>query len=50
LPGSHFQVEKPALLEAAEARLRKAGAEVVTLPSGIKTIDPWGTRVRLLKV
>ena len=37
-----------AALEAARARLEKAGAPLVALASGFETADPWGTRVRLV--
>jgi catechol 2,3-dioxygenase len=42
--------EKLDLLTAQEERLRKGGARLVQLPDGVEAIDPWGTRVRLLKV
>lgn len=42
--------EKQELLAAQEERLRKGGARVAQLPDGVEAIDPWGTRVRLLKV
>ncbi|MES1147927.1 MAG: VOC family protein, partial [Bradyrhizobium guangdongense] len=42
--------EKPDLLTAQEARLRKAGAKVEALANGVEAVDPWGTRVRLIKV
>ena len=41
--------EKPDILAAQEQRLRKGGAKVSTLADGLEAIDPWGTRVRLLK-
>jgi catechol 2,3-dioxygenase len=31
-------------------RLRQAGVEVSTVANGIEAADPWGTRVRLIKV
>lgn len=42
--------EKQELLAAQEERLRKGGAEVTALADGVEALDPWGTRVRLLKV
>jgi catechol 2,3-dioxygenase len=42
--------EKQELLAAQEERLRKGGARVAQLPDGVEAIDPWGIRVRLLKV
>jgi catechol 2,3-dioxygenase len=42
--------DKQDLLAAQDERLRKAGVQVTTLPNGLEAIDPWGTRVRLLKV
>ena len=41
---------KQDILAAQEERLRKAGAQLTTLANGVEAIDPWGTRVRLLKV
>ncbi len=45
-----LEVEKPEMFAAQEERLRQAGARVASLANGIETIDPWGTRVRLIKV
>jgi catechol 2,3-dioxygenase len=45
-----LEVEKPDLFAAQEERLRQAGLEVATVASGIETVDPWGTRVRLIKL
>jgi catechol 2,3-dioxygenase len=42
--------EKQDILAAQEERLRKGGVHVAQLPEGVEAIDPWGTRVRLLKV
>ena len=44
-----IDVEKPDLFAAQEERLHKAGAKVVAIANGIETIDPWGTRVRLIQ-
>ena len=37
------------VLDAATARLKAANAEIVVIPGGIETADPWGTRVRFVK-
>lgn len=42
--------EKRDILAAQEERLRKGGVQVTALANGVEAIDPWGTRVRLLKV
>ncbi|WP_027555722.1 VOC family protein [Bradyrhizobium sp. Cp5.3] len=42
--------EKQELLAAQEERLRKGGAQVTALANGVEAVDPWGTRVRLIKV
>jgi catechol 2,3-dioxygenase len=38
------------MLAAQEQRLRQTGAQVAALADGIETVDPWGTRVRLIKI
>jgi catechol 2,3-dioxygenase len=38
-----------AALQAAAARLTAANAPLTTIPGGVETADPWGTRVRLVK-
>jgi catechol 2,3-dioxygenase len=38
------------LFAAQEERLRKAGSEIVTVTDGIEVSDPWGTRVRLIRL
>ena len=45
-----FEVEKPDLFAAQEQRLRQAGAEVVKFTNGLEASDPWGTRIRIVKV
>jgi len=45
-----LQVEKPDMFAAQEERFRQTGARVAALASGIEAVDPWGTRVRLVKV
>src|SRR3954466_8997996 len=42
--------EKQELLAAQEERLRKDGAKVTALADGVEAIDPWGTRVRLIRI
>jgi catechol 2,3-dioxygenase len=38
-----------AAFDAAGARLKAANAAVASIPGGIETADPWGTRVRFVK-
>jgi catechol 2,3-dioxygenase len=45
-----LETEKPDLLAAQEERLRQAGVQVATVSNGLEAVDPWGTRVRLVKV
>ena len=45
-----LEVEKPDVFAAQEQRLRQAGLEVATVANGLETVDPWGTRVRLIKL
>jgi catechol 2,3-dioxygenase len=45
-----LEVEKSDLLEAQQERLRQAGAQIAAIADGFETVDPWGTRVRLVKV
>ena len=45
-----LEIEKAELFAAKEERLRQAGVEVATVANGLETADPWGTRVRLVKV
>lgn len=45
-----LDVEKPDLFAAREERLRKTGANVVPIANGIEAVDPWGTRLRLIKL
>jgi catechol 2,3-dioxygenase len=45
-----LEVEKHDLFAAQEERLRQAGAQVAALANGLEAVDPWGTRVRLVKV
>jgi catechol 2,3-dioxygenase len=45
-----LEIEKPDLFAALEERLRKGGSEIVTVAGGIEVSDPWGTKVRLIKL
>ena len=45
-----LEVEKQDLFAAQEERLRQAGAQVAALANGVEAVDPWGTRVRLVRV
>ncbi len=45
-----LEIQKPDLFDAQAERLRKAGADIVTVTDGIEVRDPWGTRVRLIRL
>jgi catechol 2,3-dioxygenase len=45
-----LEIEAQDVLLVQEERLRQTGAPAVAVTNGIETIDPWGTRVRLIKV
>ena len=45
-----LEVEKQDLFAAQEQRLRQAGAEVISITNGFEAVDPWGTRIRIVKV
>lgn len=45
-----LEIEKPDLFAAKEDRLRQAGVPLTPVANGVEVVDPWGTRVRLLKV
>jgi len=45
-----LEIDKQDILQAQEQRLRQAGAQAIALPDGIETMDPWGTKVRLIRV
>jgi catechol 2,3-dioxygenase len=45
-----LEIEKPDLFAAKEERLRQAGIQVAPVANGLEAVDPWGTRVRLIKV
>jgi catechol 2,3-dioxygenase len=38
------------LFAARQERLRQAGVEVAAIANGVEAVDPWGTRVRLVKI
>ncbi|MDD2868502.1 VOC family protein [Neomegalonema sp.] len=52
LSWTSFETQDAAILAAREAAALAAGAQVEKLASGegFETLDPWGTRVRFLKV
>jgi catechol 2,3-dioxygenase len=35
--------------ETAKARLTQSGEELAVTPTGIATVDPWGTRLRITR-
>ena len=45
-----LEIAAQEVLQAQEQRLRQAGAQAVAIADGIETADPWGTKVRLIKV
>jgi catechol 2,3-dioxygenase len=45
-----LEIEKADLFAAQEERLRKSGVDIVPVSGGIEVRDPWGTRVRLIKL
>ena len=45
-----LEVATQQILEAQEQRLRQAGAPAAAITNGIETADPWGTKLRLIKV
>ena len=45
-----LEIEKPDVFAAQEQRLRQAGVQLATVANGLEAVDPWGTRVRLIKV
>ena len=45
-----LEIEKQELFAAKEERLRQAGVQVTDIADGLEAADPWGTRVRLVKV
>ncbi len=45
-----LEIAGPDILQAQEQRLKQAGAPVVAIADGIETTDPWGTKVRLIRI
>jgi len=45
-----LEIAAEEILQAQTLRLRQAGAPAATIENGIETSDPWGTKVRLIKV
>lgn len=45
-----LEIDNAELYAAREDRLRQAGVEVAAIANGIEAADPWGTRLRLIKV
>ena len=45
-----LEVATQEILQAQELRLRQAGAPATAIENGIETADPWGTKLRLIKV
>ncbi|WP_108512264.1 VOC family protein [Bradyrhizobium algeriense] len=45
-----LEVATQQILEAQTLRLRQAGAPAAAIENGIETSDPWGTKLRLIKV
>ena len=45
-----LQIAALDMLQAQEQRLREAGAPAAAIDGGIETSDPWGTKVRLIRV
>ena len=45
-----LEIATAEILHAQTQRLRQAGAPAAAIADGIETADPWGTKVRLIKV
>ena len=45
-----LEIAAPEILQSQEQRLRQAGAPAAAIENGIETADPWGTKLRLVKV
>jgi catechol 2,3-dioxygenase len=45
-----LEIAGPDILHAQEQRLKQAGAPAVAIADGIETTDPWGTKVRLIRI
>jgi catechol 2,3-dioxygenase len=44
-----LEIDKQELFAALEERLHQAGVRAVPVANGLEAVDPWGTRVRLVK-
>lgn len=45
-----LEIATAEILQGQEQRLRQAGATATAVPGGVETADPWGTRIRLVRV
>jgi catechol 2,3-dioxygenase len=45
-----LEIAKADLFAAQEERLRKVTSDIVTVTDGIEVSDPWGTRIRLIRL
>jgi catechol 2,3-dioxygenase len=45
-----LEIEQHDIFAAQEERLRQAGVQVAAVANGLEAADPWGTRIRLVKV
>jgi catechol 2,3-dioxygenase len=45
-----LEIAAEEILQAQTLRLRQASAPVAAIEKGIETSDPWGTKVRLIRV
>jgi len=45
-----LEIDQQELFAAQEERLRQAGVKVLSVANELEAVDPWGTRVRLVKV
>lgn len=45
-----LEIEAQQILEAQQQRLEQAGMKTAAIAGGIETSDPWGTKLRLIKV
>jgi len=45
-----LEIEGQDVLDTQEKRLRQAGTQTAELTNGIEAVDPWGTRVHLIRV
>ena len=45
-----LEIERQDMFAAQEQRLGQAGVKVLPVANGLEAADPWGTRIRLIKV